>query len=113
MYKFPIPIAHDVAPPSRWRRLRRSAAIAVLGLAIAPLVYEALAMCHAQWCQVLGRNAQARTPVFDSLSDGVSTGHRSFWDTIGPYFQHVPWNPKIVFAVAAVVMVLAMTMLKM
>jgi hypothetical protein len=113
MYKFPIPIAHDIRPvPSRWRLLR-SSAIVLLGISLAPLISEGSAICYAQWCQVLGRNAEAKTPLLDSLHEGLESGHRSFWAAISPYFQRLPWSPKLVLFVGVILMILGMLMLKL
>jgi hypothetical protein len=112
MHKFPIPIAHDPPAPKQ-TRLRRAAAMIVLGLGVAPLLGEGAAMCYTQWCQVVGKNASAQTPVFDSLNNGINAAHQSFWDALTPLFRRLPWNPRIVFAVAIIAMVLGMMMLRM
>ena len=113
MHKFPIPIAHE-APPTRARlRLLRSSAIVILGVSLAPLIAEVCAVCHAQWCEVLGSNAQASTPLLNSLHDGVDSGHRSFWDAITPYFQRVPWSPKLVLLIGGILMIVGMRILKL
>jgi hypothetical protein len=113
MHKFPIPIAHDIRPViSKWP-LRRTAVIVFLGLSLAPLVAEGTSFCYAQWCQVMGRNVQARTPVFDTMYDGLDSGQRSCWHALSSYFQHLPWNPKVVLAIGVILMILAMTMLRL
>ena len=60
----------------------------------------------------MGRNAEARTPVLDSLQDGIESGHRSFSNAITAYFQRLPWSPKVVLVVGVILMMLAMMMLK-
>ena len=113
MHKFPLSIAHDIRPPkSRWSATR-SCAIGLLGICLAPLLAEGTSICLAQWSQVMGRNAQARTPVIDSLRDGIESGHRSFSNTLGSYFQRLPWSPKIVLLVGIILMMLGMMMLKL
>jgi hypothetical protein len=112
MHKFPIPIATDPPPRPKYRRLR-SLAIVVLGISLAPLIVEACTICHAQWCQVLGRNARADTPVLDAVQSGIESGHRSVEGAFSPYFQRLPWNPKLVFGVGVILMIIAMFMLKL
>jgi len=91
----------------------RTGAIVVLGLCLAPLIAEGALICHAQWSQVLGRNTDARTPVLDSLHDGVEAGHQSVWGFISSYFQRVPWSHELVLAMGAIVVVVGMLMLKL
>jgi hypothetical protein len=112
MHKFPIPIAHDPPPSQAGWRLLRSSAIFILGIALAPMLAEGCAICYAQWCQVLGNNAEARTPVLDSLHDGLESAKGSFCDAISPYFQRLPWSPKLVLSVGVILMILGMLMLK-
>jgi hypothetical protein len=113
MHKFPLPIAHDIRPAKRrWSALRVSALV-LLGISLAPLIAEGTSICFAQWSQVMGRNAQARTPVIDSLQDGIESGHRSFSNSVSSYFQRLPWSPKIVLAVGVILMLLGMKILKM
>jgi hypothetical protein len=113
MHKFPIPIAHDIRPTKPQWSLLRASAIALLGISLAPLIAEGTAICFAQWSRIMGTNAEARTPVIDSLQDGFESGHRSFSNTITSYFQRLPWSPKIVLIVGVILMMLAMMMLKM
>jgi hypothetical protein len=113
MHKFPLPVAHDIRPTKpRWSLLRASA-IVLLGISLAPLVAEGTSICVAQWSRVMGRNAEARTPVVDSLQDGIESGHRSLSNAIASYFQQLPWSPRVVLGVGVILMVLAMMMLKL
>ena len=113
MHKFPIPIAHAIRPAKpRWSPMR-TGAIVLLGVFLAPLIAEGVLICHAQWSQVLGRNTEARTPVFDSLHNGLEAGHQSVWGFISSYFQRVPWSHELVLATGAIVVVVGMLMLKL
>jgi hypothetical protein len=112
MHKFPIPIAHDVhRSKSRWSLLRNTA-LFVIGIGLAPLLAEGFSICFAQWSQVMGRNAEATTPLLDSLHEGLESGHQSFWATISPCFQRVPWNHRLVLAVGVICVIIGMMMLK-
>jgi hypothetical protein len=112
MYKFPIPIAHDIRPTKPRCSLLRASATVLLGISLSPLIGEASSLCVAQWSRVMGRNVEVRTPVLDSVQDGIESGHRSFSGSISAYFQHLPWSPSIVLGVGAILMMLAMMMLK-
>jgi hypothetical protein len=113
MHKFPIPIAHDIRPPTfRWSLLRK-AALVILGIAVAPLLAEGFSICYVQWSQVMGRNTEAETPVLDYLHEGLESGRHSFWGTISPCFQRVPWSHRLVLAVGVIVVIIGMIMLRM
>ena len=113
MHKFPIPIAHDIHPNKSRCSLLRTTAIIVIGIGLAPLLAEGFSICYAQWSQVMGRNAEARTPMLDSLHEGLESGHQSFWATISPWFERVPWNHGLVLAAGVICMVIGMLMLKL
>ncbi len=112
MHKFPLQIAHDMSPSRPRAKLWRLVAIFGLGLALSPLVAEGVSISYAQWCEVLGRNNQSRTPILDSVKETAVTTHRTAWESINPQFQRLPWNPTVVVAVGAVLMFLAMQMLR-
>jgi hypothetical protein len=113
MHKFPLPIAHDIRPAKpRWSVLRVFT-IVLLGISLAPFIAEGTSICYAQWLQVMGRNAQARTPVIDSVHNALESAHRASSTAIGGYFQRLPWSPKLVLLVGVVVMMLGMKILKM
>jgi hypothetical protein len=113
MHKLPIPIAHDIHPGKPRSPLLHRVAIVVIGISLAPLIAEGSSICYAQWSQVLGRNAEARTPLLDSLHESIDSGRVSFWGTVSPCFQRVPWSHHLVLAVGAVLMILGMAMLKL
>jgi hypothetical protein len=113
MHKFPIPIAHDIPPAKPRRSLLRASVIVLIGISLAPLIAEGTSICLAQWSRVMGRNADARTPVIDSLQDGIESSHRSFSNAVTAYFQRLPWSPRIVLGVGVILMMLAMMMLKL
>jgi hypothetical protein len=113
MHKFPIPIAHELPADHRRAKIARALALVMLGLFLAPLIADGAALCANQWREVLGKNGQTKTPVLDSVADAVETGHRSLWESIDLYFHRLPWDPRIVLTVGAIVMVLAMVMLRL
>ena len=113
MHKLPIPIAHDVHLGKPRRSILHRAAIVLLGIALAPLIAEVSSICFAQWSQVLGRNAEAESPVLDSLKEGLDSGRQSVSGTISSCFQRVPWNHNLVLAIGVIVVFLGMIMLKL
>jgi len=112
MHKFPIPIADDIIPERRRSKGLRTASIVLLGLVLAAPVEEGVSLCIGQWREVMGTNNEVRTPILDSVHDGLQDAHQSVWNCITPQFQRVPWSPRVVLTVAAVVVVLGIVMLK-
>jgi hypothetical protein len=113
MHKLPIPIAHDIHPAKpRWPLLHK-VAIVLLGISLAPIIAEGTSICYAQWSQVMGRNTQARTPMLDSLHEHFESGSQSFWATVSPCFQRVPWSHHLVLAIGAILVIVGMMMLKL
>ncbi len=48
-------------------RLSTFAAILLIGVISAPLVIECAVLYHAKWSAILGKSANARTPILDSI----------------------------------------------
>jgi hypothetical protein len=113
MHKLPISIAHDIRPHRSGWSLVRKGAIVVLGIALAPLFSEGFSICYAQWSRVMGRNTEVETPMLNYLQEGLESGHHSFWETISPCFQRVPWSHRMVLAVGVIVVIIGMTMLRL
>jgi len=112
MHKFPIPIADQISPERRRSKVLRTASIVLLGLVLAAPVQEGVSLCIGQWRQVLGTNTEVRTPILDSVHDGLQDAHQSVWSSVSAQFERVPWAPRFVLTVAAVVVVLGIVMLK-
>jgi hypothetical protein len=89
------------------------ASIFVLAPLIAPLVMEAVGLCYAQWCTTFGTSAEVRTPIIDSIQEGIESVRDDLWSALSARFQRVPWNPKVVLPIAAVIMAVGMVMLRL
>jgi hypothetical protein len=113
MDKNPIPLAPDLTPEQRRLRFLPIASIFVLAPILVPLVLEAVALCNAQWCAILDRSTEVRTPMIDTISEHVDEVRGELWYSITSRFQRVPWNPKVVLPAIAIVMAVAMVMLRL
>jgi hypothetical protein len=112
MAKNPILLTVDLRPERRRSKVLPIASIFVLASLLTPLVIEVVALCHAQWCEVLGTSVTARTPTLDSIGDRIQEVREECWSCISSRFQRVPWNPRVVLPVLVVVMALGMVMLR-
>ena len=66
----------------------------------------------ANWKEFMGVSANVRTPVLDGIQDRLHDLSDTFWGEITPWFRRLPWDPKMVLPAAAVVMAMAMLMLR-
>ena len=112
MPKNPITLAPDLRPDRR-RKVLPIVSLFVLAALIVPLFLEVAGLCYAQWCAALGTSAQARTPILDSIQEGIETVRDDLGSVLSARFQRVPWNPKVVLPVAAVITAVAMVMLRL
>jgi hypothetical protein len=113
MAKNPILLAPDLRPERRHSKVLPIASIFVVGPLLAPLVMEAVALCYAQWCAAFGTSTRVRTPIIDAIEEQIETVRADLWSALSARFQRVPWSPKIVLPVAAVIMAVAMVMLRL
>lgn len=112
MPKIPITIEPTVLPERRRSKLTRLACIIAVGLVLAVPITEAASLFIGQWYEVMGTNTEVRTPVLDSVNDGLQSTQQSFSSWMSDQFRRVPWDPAIVLPIAAVVMVVGILMLK-
>jgi hypothetical protein len=100
---------HDERPRSRLPRLLMF--ILVLAAA-APLAIEGASLCMANWKEYAGTSAAVKTPVLDAISEALGTAREACGDQISPLFRRIPWDPKMVVLTAAIIMGVAMLLLR-
>ncbi len=94
MQKFsPNPI--DVTPPRR-RSQNRTAIAILLGLLLAPLVFEASQLCAAHWKGMIGNVPFVQTPMLNTLGSGLQSAGDDLRSTLSPVLRNLPWNPSYV-----------------
>jgi hypothetical protein len=113
MAKNPIPLAPDLRPDRRRSRLLPIAAIFVLLPPIAPVFLEAVLLCYAQWSEILGTPVVVRTPILNSIAERIDDVRQDLGFRVSSCFERVPWSPKVVLPLIAVVMAIAMVMLRL
>jgi hypothetical protein len=84
----------------------------ILLLGLGPLALEGLVLCIGTWKEFLGISGNVKTPSLDAVQDSLNSMKDVFWSQITPWFRSMPWDPKMVLPTAAVVMVVAMLMLR-
>ena len=100
---------HQERPRSRWP-------LVLVGLfllvGLGPLAMEGGAICVANWKEYMGIAAEAPTPVLDSVQDTLHDLSETCYRQVTPWFRTLPWEPKMVLAVAGVIMAAAMLLLR-
>jgi hypothetical protein len=79
---------------------------------LGPLALEGGAICVANWKEFMGVSAEARTPMLDRVQDSLHDLSESCNQQFRTWFRVLPWEPRMVLAVAGVIMALAMLMLR-
>jgi hypothetical protein len=113
MAKNTIPLAPDIRPDRPRCRVLPIASICVLASVLAPLLLEAVWLCYGQWSEILGKPVTIRTPMLNAISEQIESVRADLWYHVSSRFQRVPWDPKVVLPIIALVMVVAMVMLRL
>ncbi len=112
MFKQAIPIDHDVKPTRFTSRLPWIISIVAVGAVLAPLAAEGAASCYAQWCEIMGKSTEVKTPIIDSIASGLEHARDLLADSLGSAFEVTLRDPAVALPFAAVLLVLAMSMMK-
>jgi hypothetical protein len=113
MSKNTLPLAPDLHPDRRRSRIPQIASIFVLAPVLTPLIVELVSLCHGQWSEILGNPVTVRTPILNAMGERIASVREDLWCYVGSRFQRVPWNPKVVLPLIALVMIVAMKMLRL
>ncbi|MGC8642862.1 MAG: hypothetical protein ACP5XB_23635 [Isosphaeraceae bacterium] len=100
---------HEERPRSRWPLFLL---VVFLVLGLGPLALEGGAVCVANWKEFMGISAEARTPILDRARDSLHDLNETCNQQFRSWFRVLPWEPRMVLAVAGVIMGLAMLMLR-
>ena len=112
MFKPSIMLVEKIeSPHARPLRLRMVLLIA-LGIFLVPLVVEAAAICYSQWCEVMGRSSEVRTPLINAIGEGLVRAENRWPRRIGPTWDSAVYDPSIALPVSSVLIILAMAMLR-
>ena len=113
MVKNSILLATDVNPGRRRSKRLPIALILILALLLAPLAPETLSICYGQWCEILGKRVEVRTPTPRRDRGWESSRQGRRLEQALKCFDRVPWNPMVTLPVIVVVMAIALMMLRL
>jgi hypothetical protein len=86
-------------PPTHWPTVRTVVALA-LGILGAPLVYEASALCAAQWNAMYGTVQPVKTPVLDTIGALWTKTLYELKEPVARTFANLPWKPSLIIPLA-------------
>lgn len=92
-------ITLDHPGPPRLGR-RRTVLTIILGLALAPVVYEASMVCASRWRAMVGDHVTVATPILDTLGAWADDSMNWSRRQVGVWLRDPPWRPSITIAVA-------------
>jgi hypothetical protein len=112
MRKLAWQLGDDIQQERPRSKLPLIALVALLVIGLGPLLLEGGAICLANWKEFMGISAEVRTPWLDFVQNGIENMKDTFWYQITPFFRHLPWDPTMVLPAAALVMAVAMLLLR-
>src|SRR5262245_6349273 len=98
MRKLPHTNVDLQAPPTL--SARRGVLTVLLGLALAPLVYEGALLCASRWQAMYGAAGEVDTPVIDAIDLVLDEFSASARTTANAAFRNLPWKPALVIPLA-------------
>lgn len=112
MFKPAIMLVDEIEPPRLTPIRLRMVLLIALGVCLIPLAVEAAAICYSQWCEVMGRANDVRTPYIDAIRQGFADARESLAEHVGPPWNAGIQNPSIALPVSSVLIIVAMAMLR-
>jgi hypothetical protein len=112
MRKLGMQLGHDLQVERRRSKVPLCLFVVFVTVGLGPLALEGGSICLSNWKEVMGVSSSVRTPALDNVQAHLDSMKDAFWDQVTPYFRRMPWDPKMVLPAAAVVMAVAMLMLR-
>lgn len=113
MSKQVIVLAPDIHPDRPRRKFLPILSLFVAASLLAPIVFDAAALCYGHWRDLLGSPVDIRTPTLDAIGERVAEVREDVKYHISSRFHRVPWNPRVVLLIAVLVMLVAIMMLRL
>jgi hypothetical protein len=92
--------------------LFKIATVVLTGVVSAPLVIECVNLYYAKWSTIMGKSADARTPILESIHETFVTNYDALGSVVGPYFWRFLNHPAVLLPAVAVTIVMGMFVLR-
>ena len=112
MFKPSIVLAEKIEPARSPPMRSRIIFLIAMVICLFPLAVEAASICFAQWCELLGRSSEVRTPIIDSIGEGLRDTRDWIAETIGPTVHRATHDPDVALPVASAFILLALALLR-
>jgi hypothetical protein len=83
-----------------------------VGIVLAPLAVDGVALVYSQWCDVMNKSTDVRTPVFDLIGNGLQYARGLLTESLGSTFGRALGDPLIALPVALALIVVAIASLR-
>jgi hypothetical protein len=90
---------HQLEEEPLRRKRKHWIRVIVLGLFLAPIVFEGSALCAAQWQSMFGPVTIAETPILDQLGPYIGSASSSIRNSTLAVFRNLPWRASFVIPV--------------
>jgi len=92
----PSPLDLDLKATRSTRRVIHGLFLLCLGLLIAPLAYEIVGLCAANWQAMYGGVEHVETPILDTLDATYADAARVVRTRANRVIRSLPWQPTVV-----------------
>jgi len=103
----------DYMPVERRKwSVKKIAVLVFLGLVLAPILVEGVALSVAQWVEVTGTRFVFRTPILSWCGSKLEDCRQFIRETISYHYRDASWEPGFALPILAALIVIAMLMLR-
>jgi hypothetical protein len=102
---------HRPVQRRNWK-VKRIAVLVFLACVLAPFLMEGVALFCSQWAEVIGVRFVVKTPLLDWSWSKLEDCRQLIDESMSYHFQTASWEPGFVFPILALVIVIAMLMLR-
>ncbi len=112
MAKVLDPIEYQSPRERRVGSVSKIVVLAVLGFVLVPILIEGVAVCAAQWAEILGIRFVVKTPLLSWSGTKLEDCRQLMGEWMSDSFRDSSWEPGFAFPILAALIIIAMLMLR-